>query len=257
MVEFSEDHGADHGRVHGGEPMLVLCKIYKSHACSSSRSARGCVPRQSACKKRKDTDDHRKAASLQPPALVPAATPPDDADEVPSRHNTSTLGRYAGYLPRHLKRHEQITREAELNLPLPARTNDLTHSPIGERKQNPKQWTTVLVNTVLFVAEATTIRIDQETLQSLCPHEGQSGDSSSIGAVRTHPVPLTQILHCGRQQLAGTPPTKASWCVRYSDHEGGQQGLKCRYGCHRPKGVSTVVHNTGLTQKLTPGSPKA
>nr|CAB3488828.1 unnamed protein product [Digitaria exilis] len=176
-----------------------------------------------------------------------------------------TLGRCAGSHPRHLKRYGRITRETELSLPLPARTNDLTHSPIGEEKAYPKTMDDRDINTALSETEVTAIRIDHKTLQSftltLAPRAvktfpvGQTGNSSPIGGVRTHPVPLTQIPHCGRQQLAGTPPTKVSWCVRYSDHEVGQQGLS----------VSTAVvrnryhlrHNTGLTQKLAPGSPKA
>ncbi|KAF8689454.1 hypothetical protein HU200_041776 [Digitaria exilis] len=100
MVEFSEDHGADHERVHGGEPQLVLC--YKAHTCSSSRSARGCASRQSSCKKRKATDDHyadlasaapvkAKRRLFDPPAPIPAATWPDEADEVRvvNRYNRS------------------------------------------------------------------------------------------------------------------------------------------------------------------------
>nr|CAB3486254.1 unnamed protein product [Digitaria exilis] len=208
-----------------------------------------------------------------------------------SRHNTTppSLGRCAGSHPRHLKRYGRITREAKLYLPLPARTNDLTHSPIGEEKAYPKTMDDRDINTAFSETEVTAIRIDHKTLQSLhnpqlvTPNRkrhppaslgserlgtltlapravktfpvGQTGNSSPIGGVRTHPVPLTQILHCSRQQLAGTPPTKASWCARYSDHEVGQQGLS----------VSTAVvrnryhlrHNTGLTQKLAPGSPKA
>lgn len=47
MVEFSDDDKeGNHDRIHGGEPVLVLCKIYKAH--SSSRS--------SAARKRKPTD---------------------------------------------------------------------------------------------------------------------------------------------------------------------------------------------------------
>ncbi|KAF8732912.1 hypothetical protein HU200_015262 [Digitaria exilis] len=234
-------------------------------------------------------------------------TVPKEWNRFTSRHNTTppSLGRCAGSHPRHLKRYGRITREAELNLPLPARTNDLTHSPIGEEKAYPKTMDDRDIYTALSETEVTAIRIDHKTLQSLyactqlglqtgvnrlrhnpqlvTPNRkrhppaslgsehlstltlapravktfpvGQTGNSSPIGGVRTHPVPLTQIPHCGRQQLAGTPPTKASWCVRYSDNEVGQQGLS----------VSTAVvrnryhlrHNTGLTQKLAPGSPKA
>nr|CAB3461003.1 unnamed protein product [Digitaria exilis] len=53
MVEFTDGQEGDHDRVHGGEPMLVLCKIYRAHSgsrssSSSSRSAR----------KRKPTDEN-------------------------------------------------------------------------------------------------------------------------------------------------------------------------------------------------------
>ncbi|CAD6333296.1 unnamed protein product [Miscanthus lutarioriparius] len=50
MVEFSDDdQQGNHGRIHGGEPVLVLCKIYKAHSNSSSRS--------STAHKRKPTDE--------------------------------------------------------------------------------------------------------------------------------------------------------------------------------------------------------
>jgi hypothetical protein len=48
MVEFSDDdEEGNHDRIHGGEPVLVLCKIYKAHSSSRSSSAR----------KRKPTDE--------------------------------------------------------------------------------------------------------------------------------------------------------------------------------------------------------
>ncbi|CAD6271645.1 unnamed protein product [Miscanthus lutarioriparius] len=50
MVEFSDDdQQGNHDRIHGGEPVLVLCKIYKAHSNSSSRS--------STARKRKPTDE--------------------------------------------------------------------------------------------------------------------------------------------------------------------------------------------------------
>nr|CAB3464784.1 unnamed protein product [Digitaria exilis] len=52
MVEFTEGQEGDHERVHGGEPMLVLCKIYRAHSSSrSSASSR-------YARKRKPTDKH-------------------------------------------------------------------------------------------------------------------------------------------------------------------------------------------------------
>ncbi|RCV16987.1 hypothetical protein SETIT_3G182600v2 [Setaria italica] len=58
MVEFTEGQEGDHERIHGGEPVLVLCKIYRAHSgsrssSSSSRSAR----------KRKATEEHADASS--------------------------------------------------------------------------------------------------------------------------------------------------------------------------------------------------
>nr|CAB3461032.1 unnamed protein product [Digitaria exilis] len=52
MVEFTDGQEGDHDRVHGGEPMLVLCKIYRAHSSSrSSASSR-------YARKRKPTDKH-------------------------------------------------------------------------------------------------------------------------------------------------------------------------------------------------------
>ncbi|TKV94416.1 hypothetical protein SEVIR_9G293400v4 [Setaria viridis] len=58
MVEFTDGQEGDHDRIHGGEPVLVLCKIYKAHSgsrssSSSSRSAR----------KRKATEEHADPSS--------------------------------------------------------------------------------------------------------------------------------------------------------------------------------------------------
>ncbi|KAF8683852.1 hypothetical protein HU200_044791 [Digitaria exilis] len=63
-------------------------------------------------------------------------TVPKNWNRFTSRLNSTppSLGRCAGSHPRHLKRYGRIAREAELNLSLPARTNDLTHSPIGEEE---------------------------------------------------------------------------------------------------------------------------
>jgi hypothetical protein len=38
MVEFTEGQEGHHERIHGGEPVLVLCKIYKAHSGSRSSS---------------------------------------------------------------------------------------------------------------------------------------------------------------------------------------------------------------------------
>uniref|UniRef100_K3ZDL3 NAC domain-containing protein n=1 Tax=Setaria italica TaxID=4555 RepID=K3ZDL3_SETIT len=61
MVEFTEGQEGDHERIHGGEPVLVLCKIYRAHSgsrssSSSSRSAR----------KRKATEEHADANRSAP-----------------------------------------------------------------------------------------------------------------------------------------------------------------------------------------------
>ncbi|RLN28755.1 uncharacterized protein C2845_PM05G32850 [Panicum miliaceum] len=88
MVEFSEDQGADHERVRGGEPQLVLCKIYKAHAHSRSASGSASRPSSSAsARKRKATDDRADLASapvmskrrlFDPPAPVLAVTPQEE-----------------------------------------------------------------------------------------------------------------------------------------------------------------------------------
>ena len=107
-----------------------------------------------------------------------------------STQHLQSLGRCAGYLPRHLKRYGRITREAELNFPLPARTNDLTRSPIGGEKADPKTMDDRLINTALSETEVTAIRIDHKTLQSLyaCTQLGlQTGDQP----VETQPTTRT------------------------------------------------------------------
>nr|CAB3464749.1 unnamed protein product [Digitaria exilis] len=68
MVEFTEGQEGDHERVHGGEPMLVLCKIYRAHSSSrSSASSR-------YARKRKPTDEHVDQSSA--PARRSAASLP-------------------------------------------------------------------------------------------------------------------------------------------------------------------------------------
>ncbi|CAN6337114.1 unnamed protein product [Urochloa humidicola] len=59
MVEFSEGQEGDHDRVHGGEPVLVLCKIYKAH--SGSRSSSSSSSR--SARKRKATDERADQSS--------------------------------------------------------------------------------------------------------------------------------------------------------------------------------------------------
>jgi hypothetical protein len=63
MVEFSDDdEEGNHDCIHGGEPLLVLCKIYKAH--SSSRS--------SAARKRKPTDELLNQVSISREGKAPA-----------------------------------------------------------------------------------------------------------------------------------------------------------------------------------------
>ncbi|RCV32620.1 hypothetical protein SETIT_7G017500v2 [Setaria italica] len=40
MVEFTDGQEGDHDRIHGGEPVLVLCKIYKAHSDSGLNQRR-------------------------------------------------------------------------------------------------------------------------------------------------------------------------------------------------------------------------
>ncbi|KAF8658110.1 hypothetical protein HU200_059576 [Digitaria exilis] len=160
--------------------------------------------------------------------------------QVPSQHNTSTLGRCAGYLPRHLKRYERITREAELDLPLPACTNDLTHSPIGGEKADPKTMDDWLINTALSATESCE---DVPTMAG-------RGIARRSGGVRTHPVPPDTNTTLWSTNSPDAAPRKASW---YSSHKSklvrvSTAVVRSRY--HRR-------HNTWLTQKLAPGSPKA
>ncbi|KAF8719906.1 hypothetical protein HU200_024669 [Digitaria exilis] len=86
MVEFTEGQEGDHERIHGGEPMLVLCKIYRAHSSSrssaSSRSGR----------KRKPTDEHvhvdQSSAPVKAKRRLFAPAPPKAAasqEQVSSR----------------------------------------------------------------------------------------------------------------------------------------------------------------------------
>ncbi|CAN6341428.1 unnamed protein product [Urochloa humidicola] len=59
MVEFSDGQEGDHDRVHGGEPVLVLCKIYKAH--SGSRSSSSSSSR--SARKRKGAEEHANQSS--------------------------------------------------------------------------------------------------------------------------------------------------------------------------------------------------
>jgi hypothetical protein len=92
MVECSEDQGADHERVRGGEPQLVLCKIYKAHAHSRSASGSASRPSSSAsARKRKATDDRADLASapvmakrrlFDSPAPLLAVTPQEELSTI-------------------------------------------------------------------------------------------------------------------------------------------------------------------------------
>jgi hypothetical protein len=54
MLEFSDGQEADHERVHGGEPQLVLCNVYKAHTHSRSSNGSTSTPSSSAsARKRK------------------------------------------------------------------------------------------------------------------------------------------------------------------------------------------------------------
>jgi len=94
MVEFSEDQGADHERVRGGEPQLVLCKIYKAHA--HSRSVSGSASSSASARKRKATDGRAGLASapvmarrrlFDSPAPVLAVTPQEEELSTMARYN--------------------------------------------------------------------------------------------------------------------------------------------------------------------------
>ncbi|CAL4970070.1 unnamed protein product [Urochloa decumbens] len=61
MVEFSDGQEGDHDRVHGGEPVLVLCKIYKAH--SGSRSSSSSSSSLRSARKRKATDERADQSS--------------------------------------------------------------------------------------------------------------------------------------------------------------------------------------------------
>ncbi|RLM97669.1 uncharacterized protein C2845_PM06G16950 [Panicum miliaceum] len=97
MVEFSEDQGADHERVRGGEPQLVLCKIYKAHAHSRSASGSASRPSSSAsARKRKATDDRADLASapvmakrrlFDSPAPGPAVTSQEELSGIAWYYN--------------------------------------------------------------------------------------------------------------------------------------------------------------------------
>ncbi|CAN6305095.1 unnamed protein product [Urochloa humidicola] len=92
MVEFSDGQEGDHDRVHGGEPVLVLCKIYKAH--SGSRSSSSSSSR--SVRKRKATNEHANQSS----DLVKAkrrlfnssapAPPAASQEQVSSRSNLET-----------------------------------------------------------------------------------------------------------------------------------------------------------------------
>nr|XP_034586323.1 uncharacterized protein LOC117848863 isoform X3 [Setaria viridis] len=58
MVEFTEGQEGDHERIHGGEPVLVLCKIYRAHSGSRSSSSSS-----RSVRKRKATEEHADASS--------------------------------------------------------------------------------------------------------------------------------------------------------------------------------------------------
>ncbi|CAL4909050.1 unnamed protein product [Urochloa decumbens] len=61
MVEFSDVQEGDHDRVHGGEPVLVLCKIYKAH--SGSRSSSSSSSSSRSARKRKATEERAYQSS--------------------------------------------------------------------------------------------------------------------------------------------------------------------------------------------------
>jgi hypothetical protein len=60
MLEFTDGPEGDHDRIQGGEPVLVLCKIYKAH--SGSRSSSSSSSSRSA-RKRKSTEEHADPSS--------------------------------------------------------------------------------------------------------------------------------------------------------------------------------------------------
>ncbi|CAN6283334.1 unnamed protein product [Urochloa humidicola] len=93
MVEFSNGQEGDHDRVHGGEPVLVLCKIYKAHSgsrpSSSSSSSR-------SVRKRKVAQEHAEQSTAPVKAkrrLFNSSAPAPPAasqEQVSSRSNMET-----------------------------------------------------------------------------------------------------------------------------------------------------------------------
>ncbi|XP_066368301.1 uncharacterized protein [Miscanthus floridulus] len=66
MLEFSDDQEADHERVHGGEPQLVLCNIYKAHTHSrSSNGSTSTPPYSASARKRKAVGEASVKAKRQ------------------------------------------------------------------------------------------------------------------------------------------------------------------------------------------------
>ncbi|KAF8776246.1 hypothetical protein HU200_003717 [Digitaria exilis] len=192
----------------------------------------------------------------------------------------SNLSAMRGLPSRHLKRHGRITREAELNLPLPARTNDLTHSPIGGEKADPKQWTTGLINNCAFRDRSHGYTACTPVPNSGCKlavanlrHSPQlvtpnrngtlllSSDASSPPDNKYHTV-VDQHPDAAREKLAGTPPTKQAGAYGTAYPPQWSATVTIAGNRHTPSSQSqsqvTNVPATGTTQgfsqKLAPGS---
>nr|CAB3504204.1 unnamed protein product [Digitaria exilis] len=120
----------------------------------------------------------------------------------PSRHNTS-ISRAMHGLP--------SPASQELNLPLPARTNDLTHSPIGEEKAYPKTIDDRDINTALSETEG----VVELPAASRGPHPSlySAGDRGpptirikAQKAQRPFGAEGINITHPARNRLAALPP---------------------------------------------------
>ncbi|CAL5059607.1 unnamed protein product [Urochloa decumbens] len=93
MVEFSDGQEGDHDRVHGGEPVLVLCKIYKAHSgsrlSSSSSSSRSARKRKATDERADQSSDPVKAKRRLFENSVPAP-PAASEEQVSSRPTMET-----------------------------------------------------------------------------------------------------------------------------------------------------------------------